>query len=352
MTLTQTAILTKQIINITITATVLGVIIFIGYQVWYSYYLSTLPPVEEKPDTKFGILPKPNFPESGVSSSNFSYSLDTVTGGLPKIGQESGFDKLSKVYFVIKPYSTFLSSDKSQRLAEKFNIINPPEILNENTYYFRQDNEQFKKTLAVDLDSGNFNYSKEASSAAVENLDSDNILVDDFKNTLNRLGVLREELRSGASKVILLRVEDNKFIPTQERAEAIVAQISLWPQPLDKKPIFTSDVNKSLVHASVVKSATDIENYLSLSYTFFQIDSSTYATYPTKLPEEAFTDLRNGKGVVIIEPEKPQVSITAISLGYFLPDSYTPYVLPIYVFEGPQFMAYVTAISNQFVKSD
>lgn len=329
MTLTQTAILTKQIINTTIVSIVLGIISFVGYQMWYSYYLSTLPPVEEKPDTKFGVLPYPNFPKSGVSSSNFSYSLDTVTGGLPKIGQDSGFDKLSKVYFVIKPYATFLSPDKSQALAEKFNITNPPDVVSETIYRFKQDS----KTLTVDLDSGNFAYINEASPSAFENTLNENQLVNDFKNTLSRIGVLKDELRDGRSKVI-------------------GAQISLWPKDLDNKSIFTPALLKSHVWARVGKSAANIEDYLSLDFTYFQIDTSTFATYPTKLTEEAFNDLKNGKGTVLVEPEKPQVSITSVSLGYFLPDTYNPYIQPIYIFEGPSFVSYVPAISNEFLKEN
>ena len=339
MTLTQTAILTKQIISLTIVAIVLGIISFIGYQMWYSYYLSTLPPVEEKPDTKFGVLQKPDFPKSTVSSSNFSYTLDTVTGGLPKLGIDSTFDKLSKVFFVIKPYATFLSPDKSQNLAEKFNIKSIPEVLNETTYTFSASNEQYKKTLIIDLNSGNFSYTKEASPAA-ETLDKDEQLVNDFKNMLSRFGILKDEISSGRNKIVLL-----EYVPG-----IVTVRISLWPEDLDKKQIYTSNVNKSQISAVVTKSSTDIENYLELNFSYYQIDLSTIATYPTKQPEEAFKELRLGKGVIIIEPEKPQVSITSINIGYFLPDTYNPYVQPIYVFEGPSFMAYVSAISSEFLK--
>lgn len=342
MTLTQTAILTKQVISITLFVLILGTISFIAYQMWYSYELAHRPPVEEKPDTKFGVLQSPIFPKSGVSSSNFSYSLDTVTGGLPKIGVDIGFDKLNRVFFVVKPYATFLSADKSQALAEKFNIINPPEVINETTYRFITDTQEYKKSLTIDLDTGNFSYTKEASPSAAEPLDNENSLINDFKNTLSRLGLLNNDLGSGRNKVILSEVAP----------QIVAAQISLWPSDLDKKPIFTSSVNRSQVSATVLKSASDIENYLSFDFKYFQIDTSTYATYPTKSTETAFNDLRRGKGIVIIEPERPQVSITSVTLGYFLPDDYNPYIQPIYIFEGPSFMAYVPAISSEFLKEN
>lgn len=346
MTLTQTAILTKQIIAITAVALILGIVSFIGYKVWYAHYLSTLPPVEEKPDTKFGVLPLPDFPKTSVSSSNFSYSLDTTTGGLPKVGVDPGFEKLIKVYFVIKSYATFLSADKSQALAGKFAIFTAPQILSETSYRFK-DRE---KSLTVDLDSGNFTYINEATSAAIENLDDDNRLISDFKNTLNTLAGLPPELKEGRAEVILLKIEGDKFVPTQLRTEAPAAQISLWPKSLDGKLIFTTDFNKAYLNATVVNSASSLENYLSLEFTHYQIDTSTFATYPTKSTEDAFHDLKTGRGVVIVEPKNPQVSITSVSLGYFLPENYGPYIQPIFVFEGPQFVAYVPAVASQFQK--
>ena len=334
MTLSQTAILTKQVITLSTIAIVLGIISFVSYKIWYAYYLANLPPVEEKPDTKFGLLPPINFAESGVSSSNFSYSIDTTTGNLPKVGEEVGFEKLIKVYFVTKTFATLLSAERSQNLAEKFAITNPPEILSETNYRFK-DND---KTLTVDLDNGNFVYQKEATISAGESLDDNNKLVSDFKRTLQFLGVFKDDLNNGRTNVLYLKNE----------ADAVTAQVSLWPSKIDDKPIFTSEYNVSDIYAIVSKSADNLQNYLTLNFTFYPVDSSTYATYPIKSAEAALDDLKNGKGIVVVEPQKPQVSITSIYLSYFLPADYNPYLQPIFVFEGPSFAAYVPAISEEF----
>lgn len=342
MTLTQTAILTKQIIIATTVALILGIVSFIGYKIWYAYYLSTLPPVEEKPDNKFGLLPPPDFPKSNVSTSNFSYSLDTTTGGLPKVGLESGFEKIIKVYFVTQTFASFLSPEKSQTLAQKFDITNPPDILSETKYRFKDQ----EKTLSIDLDNGNFLYSNEATISATQSLDDDQKLVSDFKQILSNLNLLKEDLKNSRTKVTLLKMEGGRLTPASLRAEAQVAQISLWPGALDKKSIFTPDFNKALVNATVVKEANELDNYLSLEFTYYPIEATTFATYFTKTAEAAFEDLKKGRGVVIIEPLKPQVSITSVYLGYYLSEEYSPYLQPIYIFEGPNFVAYVLAINE------
>lgn len=348
MTLTQTAILTKQFIVVSIITILVSISAFIGYKIWYAHYLASLPPVEEKPDTKFGVLPYPKFPQSVVSSSNFSYSLDTTTGGLPKIGIDPGFDKLVKVYFMIKPYATFLSPDKSQALAGKFGITSPPEVINETTYSFKQDS----KSLIVDLNSGNFQYKNGSTPSALLKLDDDNKLVADFENILQTLGVLKDDIKNGRNKVIPLRLSGNDLVLADQRSDAVAGIVSLWSKSLDKKPVITSDYSKSLINATIINSAAGLDNYLSLNFTYFQIDENTFATYPTKTADDAYADLKNGKGIILVQPNNPQVSITFISLGYFVPDDYSPYIQPVYVFEGPQFAALVPAVNNQFLKNN
>src|SRR5207249_3769237 len=117
-----------------------------GYKIWYANYLASLPKQEEKPDTKFGVLPPPNFPPTTVTSSNYSYSIDTTTGGFPK------FDKIIKVFFLPKAGTTLLASDNAISLAGKFGFINPPQILSDINYLFLDSDRRFE----IQLDTGNF----------------------------------------------------------------------------------------------------------------------------------------------------------------------------------------------------
>ncbi len=342
MTLSQVAVLTKQILTITIIAIVLSIASFIGYKVWYAYYLAHLPKVEEKPDTKFGVLPAPDFPPVNVSSSNFSYSVDTVTGGLPQLGVDKGFAKLIKVYYVVKTVASLLSSEKSQSLAEKFNLNVDPQIITETNYIFNDK----AKSLNIDLDSANFIYQNTATISATATLEDDSKLVSDFKNILTSMGIFKADLATGPNKIIYLRNDNGNFVPTDVRTEASGAQISLWPGAIDSKPIVTDLFNTALVNATVFKSASDIENYLNLNYTYYQIDTSTFATYPLQTPDQALADLKAGNGVIMLNPQKPKISVTSVYLAYYLPSLYHPYLIPIYVFEGPGFAAYTAAIAQ------
>lgn len=332
MTLTQTAIIVKQLIFFSIIFLILAISGLIGYRFWYNYNLSQTPPPEEKPNLLFGKLPAPDFPPILVSSSNFTYSIDTVTGNLPKLGQDPGFDKIIKVFFIPKPYATLLAPDRSKSLAENLNLFSEPQILSETEYRYESEG----KTLNINLDSGNFTYINNNVQKETQSLDSDEKLIADFKRILQRVGVFKEKL-GAKSKVSILQNQNNATSS---------AQISLWQDPLDKREIYTPKFNQALITAEVQGLAQDLQNYLSISYTFWTIDETTFATYPAKSPQQAFEDLKNGLGVVIIEPAKSQVSITSLSLGYYLSDQYTPYLLPIYVFEGPHFVSYISAVSE------
>jgi len=345
MTLSQTASFTKKVITLSLLVLFLSTTAFISYKIWHNYYISHLPPVEEKPDTKFGLLPPPDFPKSAVSSSNYSYSLDTTTGSLPKVGVDAGFDKIIKVYFLPKSFATLLSSEKAQNLATKFNITSDPQILSETKYRFQDQG----KTLTMDLDTGNFLYQKEATISGKETLEPDDKLVSDLQNILNTLGILTDDLKKGRSKITLLKSQGKNLVPTNLRIESQAVQISLWPQNINQKPIFTSNFNKALTFVQLIKSASNLDNYLTIQLVTFPIDTSTFATYPTKSAEEAYNNLKGGKGVVILEPPKPQVSISSVYLGYYLADNYQPYLEPIFVFEGQNFVAYIPAVADEFI---
>ena len=338
MTLTQTATFARRGILSFIILSVIGIISYTGYRIWHTNYLASLPPVEEKPDTKFGILPQPELPQSKTPPGKLNYSLDTATGSLPEFG------KLVKVYFMPKASTTFLAAEKGKSLAEKFRLNPEPQPVTPTRHRFQTDN----RILTVELDSGNFVYQSDAIPSG-QTLDDENRLTSDFKNFLSQLGVLENELSSDRVKYNLLRYDGSGFIPSPGRNEAQAVSAHLWPKDIDKIPIAFSDINKSLVRAEIIDSARKLENYRSINFTFWPVDTSTFATYPLKSPDIAFEEIKSGMGSLIIAPTSSDVSITSVYLAYFEAETYTPYLQPVYIFEGPNFTTYVPAIKDEFL---
>lgn len=323
MTLTQAANLTRRGIITAIVLTILGVLGATGYKIWHQRQLASLPPALEKPEMKFGTLPKPLFPPSFVSSSNYSYSLDTVTGGLPQT------PKLLKVYFIPQSSITLLAPEKSKQLAQNLGFISEPIVLSQTSYKFIDESG---RQLIIDLTNNNFTFQKKeaTSSSKLDNPSDKNKLVADFKNYLSSKNLLTAELGSGRSNVFFDEAQKTTII-------------SFWPADLDNLPIVTTSLNQSLVKATLLSSD---EQYSRIDYTFWLIDKTSSSTYPVKTAEKAFDDLKSGQGFISIEPQKPQVSLSLVYLAYFESEEYSPYLQPVFVFEGPDFAALVPAIAT------
>lgn len=335
MTLTQAATITHRGILLTIALIILGSAGAVGYNIWHQRYLDSLPPVKEKPEMKFGTLPKLTFPPPNISSSNYSYSLDTVTGGLPQT------PKLLKVYFIPQAGISLLAPDRSKKLAESLGFTIGPEVLSSTSYKFIDESGG---ELVIDLPSGNFSFQRKAllknliedksetestRSANLNNFSDQSKIAADFKNFLLSKNLLTPELSSGRSNVLS-------------------ATVSIWPADFDNFPLVTTFFNQSLVRAKVNNKEEESSEYSEVNYTFWTIDKTTYSTYPLKTAEKAFDDLKSGQGFVSLEPKKPQVSISSVYLAYFQSAEYSPYLQPVFVFEGPEFAALVPAVAQDY----
>lgn len=330
MTLTQAAIWTKRGVIGFIIFIVLAVSATVGYSIWYQYQISHRPPVEEKPEMKFGVLPSLLFPPQSVSTSNYSYTLDTVTGGLPQT------PKLMKVYFMPSTSVTLMAPDRAQKLAQSLGFTNGPQIISPSVNKYTDNNSG---ELNIDLTNGNFHFQRLTSTDSAEltkNVTNEQ-LTQDFSGYLESKGLLNEDLRPGRTALI-----NSKATLTTSKA----VDISIWPADFENLPIVTAYSNYSLIKATVTNLEKETDKFIRLDYTFWPIDKTTYSTYPLKTADEAFSELRGGKGFVSLESPNPKVSITTVTLGYYESEDYSPYLQPVFLFKGPEFAAIIPAIKT------
>jgi hypothetical protein len=336
MTLTQTAALTKKAMVGFAGFLLLMAIFFVGYKLYYNYYVipHRKPPVE-LPDTKFGVLPKLNLPESSASATQYTYSLDTTTGSLP-----SDFPKLVKVFFVPQLGTTLLAPDKIQNLAKQLGFPDGPVVSNDTDYHFSDQNGG---KLSIDLNSGNFSFARPATDSATlqdQTMEGQDQLVKDFRNYLGNKGISNDSLTTGRVSV---------SFNSDSAANSSQADISVWPNNLENDPIVTPDFNTALINTTVTKANLENYRYIRMQYIFWTPDPKSASTYPLKNVSQAFDDLKNGQGYVSLAPPGSNASITQVYLGYLETESYSPYIQPVYVFQGPNFVGYVSAITPQYV---
>lgn len=340
LTLTQTASLTKKAFVWGIIFLVVASLSWFGLKYYRAYQASKIPPPEIKPDVKFNILPRPNLFINLASSSDFTYDLVTKTGSLP-----TNLPKIMKVYFISKLGTTLLAPNRARELAEKFNFKSGPEIIQPTLYRFTDDRGG---KIDIDLDTGSFNFERkvatEGASTKDEIMADRGKLVEEFKNFLSNKGPLVEQLVNGRSSV-------SYDSPSQQESQT--ALITLWQEELQdgptSYPLITAKFIEGLVKTTITKYQDETNKYLSLNYVFWSIDQNNFATYPIKSVVDAFSELKEGKGFVVIKPPFPQVSISSVYLAYLVSDEYSPYLQPVYVFEGEGFAALTPAITEFYL---
>jgi hypothetical protein len=338
MTLTETAIFTKKALLVGAIFSVVMIFAWAGYQYWYfQVYLPNQPVVEEKPDERFGPLPKIALKENIADSKAYNYKLDTDTGGLP-----DKIPKLYKVYSIAQLATDLLALDRAKSLAGLIGFNRGSQAISATQYKFLDQNGG---ELSINLDTGNFSMSRPIASGSADAIegresfqDSDKI-ASDFKSYLSGKNLLKEQLRDGRVKVLYDRSQGdpNKAI------------INIWQTDVDETPLVTPTFTEGLVKGMVTNFREENKRYVYLNYTFWPIDLQNSSKYPIKTPDEAYTNLQEGKAMVPMSQAKTGgfVSITKIYLAYFLDSEFIPFLQPVYVFEGPEFVGYVPAVRDE-----
>jgi hypothetical protein len=166
-------------------------------------------------------------------------------------------------------------------------------------------------------------------------------IAEDFKGYLSNKSLLKDPLRNGRTKVLYDRSTGD---PTR-------ATVNIWQEDVDKIPMVTPTFSEALVRGVVTNFRDENKRYIYLDYTFWPVDLQNSSTYPLKTAEEAYSDLQKGNSIVPFSTAKSGsfVSITNVYLAYFLSDQFTPYLQPVYVFEGQEFVGYVQAVKEEVI---
>lgn len=342
MTLTEAAAFTKKGIIVSV---ITLVVVFMAWGAWHYYYnyiyLPGLPVAVEQPTLAFGPLPKVAFPESAVSSSNFSYTLDTETGALPE-----KLPSLFKVYSVAQLATDLLALDRAKSLARSLAFNITPQAISATQYKFIDDINGGE--LIVDLDTGNFKFRRNVATGSGENYERIEDFISDvqqgqiLKGFLSSKGLLKEQLKDGKT----IATYNNQI-----KKDSTLVTINLWQQSIEDYPIVTPKFNEGLIKAVGNNNRSPDRKYILVDYIFWPIDLENFGTYPIKTAYEAFEELKNGEGFIAVEPRSSTASVAKVYLAYYLAEEYSNYLQPVYVFEGVEFAALVPAIKSEFVEN-
>lgn len=348
MTLTETAYYTRKTIKYSIFFIIFLIVARISWGVGTSVYRKFFPPPPPPPTVKFGKLTKLPFTDK-KDSSGFTYTLQTPTGEFP------AFQPILDVYFMPQRSASFLDLDEATKIAQSLGFTANIANLSETVYRF----ESRDKPASIDMNivnktfSLNYNLTKnpellnyrprqteDAARAVTSFLSQGNLLTDD--------------LSSGERKFDFLKVVEGQLVPATSLSEANFVRVNLFRAKYNDLPVLTPNRKISSVWFLVGADRFSSAAIIAGEYHFFSVDQNQSSTYPVKTGQEAWEELKNGRGFIISAPEgTADITIRKIYLAYY--DSGEPqgFLQPIVVFEGDRdFVAYLPAVTDEYYGGD
>ncbi|KKU87919.1 MAG: hypothetical protein UY16_C0016G0011 [Candidatus Gottesmanbacteria bacterium GW2011_GWA2_47_9] len=344
-TLTETAYHARRAINWAILAVIAYVILRAFWSIFVVVWLTVFPPKAPPPNHAFGKLPAIKFAEpQATPSGQLTFTLETIQGRVPPASPSA------TVYFMPKSPANLLALTKTQDFAKRLSL-NPTPIAETKNIYRFEDPDLLLRRLRYDIVSNNFilryGFEQDPGVFSERNIPGSAGALAEAKNMLQVYELFVPELAGGRSTVTYLRISGNKFTPTTSQSQADAARVDFFRRPVGGIPVFTPYPDEGLVSFVFSGANNTKKRVLQFAYTFWPIDYETSATYGLKSSEQAWEELKSGKGYIARYPKTGNViTVRNARLGYY--DSFEPqtYLQPMFVFEGDDgFLGYVPAVA-------
>ena len=349
MTLTELSYYSRKMLPFFILFVLVFLIIFYSFRLFFIYLESTRPKTVVT-ETIFGKIDSPGVTEA-TTSAGFNFTLDTVEG-VPVTATDT-----AKVYFLPKPVTRFGYREKIYLMAKTFGFETEvvKHKLEDNIATFSDSSQQ----LTVNIGNFNFTYESQFNSTDSSSLSIANSFIPSKKEIenkatdfLTKAGRYPDELAKGTMRIIYLKYNSdfNSYTNVATRAEANLVEVDFYRPDLDGISVTTPRFFNSQNYVVMLFTETGYKVVKS-QIAFFEKSETQIGLYPVKSGEAAWQELLSGRGVVVsARAGLKNITIKNMKIYYFDPDSYQPYLEPVYVFyDDKDFVAYVPAVANEFL---
>ncbi|OGH16571.1 MAG: hypothetical protein A3C30_05280 [Candidatus Levybacteria bacterium RIFCSPHIGHO2_02_FULL_40_18] len=319
-------------------------IFFTGGQIVKNIFFPTPPP---PPEQKFGKLPQVTFPAQ--NPQNFEYRINTLTGKLPIFTDACiFFDKeyhcQMKVYRVKKKEPSLVALKSARDKLKLLGFTENEARLSEEEYQWSNSSGQ---AIRMNILTGNFKILSNFLSEPLQPLTGEVARKEGAYEVVTRLltnlDLEIEDLDKDISTLTYFKLENGALTKAQSLNEANFARLDLFQKNLDDHKIYYPGLTESIMHF-LIKGDSSLP-IVNASFSHFTPDEANSSTYPIKTAEVAFEDLKQGNALVFADNKGEKlIDITDVSLGYYIGDESQQYFLPIVIFKGKGFTAYVQAI--------
>ncbi len=315
---------------------VAAIFIFInGAQIFKNIFFPTPPP---PPEEKFGKLPPLAFPSQ--SPQGFTYRINTLSGKLPALP-----DRM-KVYKVNQVPASLVALTAVRESIRNVGYSQAETKISEAVYKWGNSNGT---VITYNTVNNNFRISSNFLSAPAPQRITGSAATgsgayDEATRFIQSIGGDVKDLDPTTVRAIYLKIENGSLIEATSQSDAQFIRVDLYQKPLDKRNIYYSAQNQSPMYF-IFKDEGGLPQIVDGAF-FHYSASSESSEYAIKASDQAFNDLKLGNAFVLSEKRKDgPIDITDVTLGYYIGDS-PEYFLPIIVFHGDGFVAFVNALSS------
>ncbi len=338
--LSSTAYYSRKAIKYFAIGVVVYLILYIAYNIAQPLLQREPPPPPIVP--QFGGLPAPEFPQVN-QSLNFTYRLETITGGLPV-----NFPDRTVVFSNQLPPSGFFSLTNVIKSAASYGFREEPIPIAPPMY-------QWKKVDALPGLLEIHTLTKETDLIFNWRFDQD-LLISNKRLTepqafgfavgaLKKGGLWNKDLEGGDHKLLFYRVFKDQLLKVSSVSEADMVQVNFRRSKISDLTSVFPDPERPPVWVMVSRTG----NLLELHYHYFPNSEKT-SEYPLRPVLNAWQDLVSGKAYIARMGDNipgDEVVIRQVELSYYITSDFQPFTQTVYVFKGDKdFVAYVPAVER------
>lgn len=297
-----------------------------------------------RPQHAFGILPAIPFPNN-TDSVNLTYSLDTITGLLPD------FQKIVKVYKIIPVKTDLLAVQRAQDKVSRIGFTNKGTAISKDSFQWVEQNPP--QTITINIFSSDFifltPYLTSENMQTFNNSAELKMTTDKANSFLDSMSLFPKDIDKEKTKTTYYSIKDNALFPASSISNTNIVRVDFFQKDIDGLPVYYEKISTSSIYLLVGKKERAL-NIVEAHYSYKNLSEES-STYAIKTAAEAFIELKQGNAYIAERPQSNNISIKDVSLGYYMGEGLEEFLIPVIVFQGDNFIAYVSAITDEWINN-
>lgn len=306
------------------------------------------PPKPLRPQERFGKLPRINFPTQ--EPRKFTYKINTFSGTLPFFS-----DKV-EVYAFRAREQKLLDLKNARERVRGVDFATHETPLSNSRYQWNHTKRP-NTFIIYDIVTRSFemhsDYLRDDEVVSARNLPADN---EQYKKAvfefLGKIGEDILDIDTEKTSITYLKLsQQNRLTQTDEFSEAQIVRVDLFQKPIDQKPIYYEKLGQSNMYFLLGSGASiKTPRIVEAHFNHLVVDKSNHSTYPLKPAFSAYQELITGNAYITNLSLLSEIEIADVSVAYYIGIPNQQYLIPIIVFDGRGFKAYVDAIPTSVGK--